>query len=136
MADLSPTLANVALVDDTADTEIVQAGEALVQLTPVYQHTDGKYYKCDANDTAAKAVCRGITVSPAAADGRVLIVTHGPLNPGCVLTVGDVFVLSDDVGEICPIADLASTHYVTVLGGAKAAGIFFVDIMVLGVQKA
>lgn len=135
MADLAPTLADVALIDNTAETEIVQAGEALVQLTPVFLHTDRKWYKCDANDTAAKAACGGITVGKAAADGRVLIVKYGPLNPGCVLTVGDVFVLSDDVGEICPIGDLASTHYVTVLGGAKAAGIFFVDIMALGVQK-
>lgn len=135
MADLSPTLANVALVDETAETEIVTAGEALDQLTPVYLHTDGKYYRCDNDDGEAKAACKGITAGKAAADGTVLIVTQGPINPGVALTVGDVFAVSSNVGKICPIGDVGSGDWVTVLGGAQAAGVLIVDIMALGAQK-
>lgn len=136
MADLNPTLADVALYDDSADTEIVTAGEAFDQLMPLYRHTDGRYYKADANVSELAAAVRCISIGRAAAAGaKVLVVKKGPIVPGAVLTVAGLYILSATAGKICPYGDLASASWLTLLGGGRTAGIFDVNIRAFGCQK-
>ena len=129
MADISQTAANVGIGAASTPTRRVQAGEAVTQGDPVYSSTDGKWYQCDANDTAAKARCAGIALTAAATDGYFLIAEPGTtpgqslVNLGATLTVGEIYVLSATKGNIAPEGDLATGHYVTVLGVATTAAL-------------
>lgn len=134
MADLSQTAANVKLKSDST-LRIGQAGESLTQGQPIYINT-GKWYRCDANDTAAKAVCAGIVMTPAATDGYFAYAPPGTsVDLGATLTVGETYVVSATVGAIAPIGDLASASYVTTLGIATTTSTLVFNPQVSGVQK-
>jgi hypothetical protein len=135
MSDLSQTPGNVKLVAGTAAL-VGTAGEALTQGQPAYE-ASGKWYRCDANDTAAKANCRVIVLTPAATDEQVVLARAGSdVNLGATLTVGTVYVVSANVGAIAPVADLTTNDYVTILGVAKTAAVLAFSPVVSGVQKA
>ncbi len=135
MADLSITAANVGVHDSGALTQIVQAGESVTQGNPVYLNS-AKYYQCDADAGASNAVCAGIAITPADADGYFVMATPSAntiLDLGATLVVGTIYVLSGTKGAIAPSADLASGDYVTTLGIATAADKLVLDIQVSGV---
>lgn len=133
MADLSQTAANVALRSNSLPSVGV-AGEAITQGMPVYL-SGGKWYQCDANDGAAKAVAGGIAVLPATTDGFFAYLSTGAkINLGATLVVGTTYVVSATKGAIAPIADLATGHYATTLGVATAANELTININVSGVQ--
>ena len=132
---ITQTAANVAVTSDTITT-LVQVGETVTQGQPGYRNTsDQKYYQCDANDTAAKAVCAGIFMTPATAAGYALLATDGQVNLGATLTVGMPHVLSTTKGGIDEVGSLASSSYVTTIGIAITAALFDIQIHVSGVQK-
>lgn len=135
MANLTQTAANVK-IKSQAGVSVGQGGEALTQGQPIYQ-TAGKWYRCDANDTAAKAVCQAIVLTPTATDGYFAYATPGAeIDLGATLAVGEVYVVSADVGAIAPIADLVSTNYVTTLGTATTTSTLVFNPQVSGIQKA
>lgn len=119
MADLSITAANVKIGSDSTRTKLVQAGEAVAQGKPVYPADNGKYYLGDAND-AAKANSRAIALTPASTDGWFLIAegSGGVVVLGATLVVGETYVVSNNVGGICPIGDLTSGSRTLILGFA------------------
>jgi len=130
MADISQTPANVAIGASTTRTLVVQVGEAVAQGQPLYRDaTNSKYYRCDANDGAAKARVAAIALTAAALDGYALVSLPGNepgkslVNLGATLTVGEIYVVSANVGAIAPEADLATGHYVTVIGVATTASL-------------
>jgi len=135
MADLSQTAANVKLMSATQVT-VGTAGEALTQGQPVYLSAS-KWYRCDANDTAAKAVAAGIVLTPAATDGIVVIAPNGAsVDLGATLAIGTTYAVSATVGGICPIADITSGQYPTILGTATTAAKLPLSIIVGTVAKA
>lgn len=142
MANISQTAANVALGVSSAPQETVQYGESVTQGQPVYQHTDGKYYRCDANDGAAKANCKGIALTPGSTNGYGNIMKpsavagRSVINLGATLTVGEVYVVSATVGAIAPIGDLTSGQYVTVLGVATTTALLDFQLVVGTAAKA
>lgn len=143
MADLSQTAANVAIGASTTPHKIVQYGESVTQGMPLYKSTsDGKYYKADANDTAAKAIAACIAITPGSADGYGLAAFPGTspgqslVNLGATLAVGTVYAVSATVGAICPIADLTSTQYITTLGVATTTALLDLRIVVSNTAKA
>ena len=132
MADLSQTAANVKVMSNTSPS-VGLAGETLTQGQPVYV-SGGKWYRCEADSTAAKANCGGIVLTAAASDGYFLYAIPGAsINVGATLAVGTVYAVSAAIGAICPVADITSTQYVTVLGVATAAGTLPLNIIVSGV---
>lgn len=135
MADISQTAANVAASSNTVVT-LAQVGEAVTQGQPGYLNTsDNKYYRADANDTAAKANASVIFLTPASTDGYSLIATDGYVNLGATLTVGQIYVVSTNVGAIAPYSDLSTGHYVTILGVAITAALLDFTPVVSGIQK-
>lgn len=133
MANLSQTAANVG-VGSTAEIARVQVGEAVTQGQPVYQ--DGSlYYQCDANNTAPRAVAKGIVLTPASTNGYAVICTGGLVNLGATLTVGTPYYLSATKGAICPYPDLITGDYVTYLGTATTAALLDLNIDATGIQK-
>lgn len=143
MADLSQTAANVKVGASTTRITKVTYGETITQGMPVYlKAADGLYWKCDAS-TAAEAVCAGIALTPGVASDTgymALPSTEGAdqslVNLGATLTVGTVYSVSATAGAICPVADISSTQYVTVIGVAKTAALLDFQIAYSSVAKA
>lgn len=143
MANLSQTAANVAIGSLTTPTRIVTYGESVTQGQPLYKSTsDSKYYRCDANDGAAKAVVAAIALTPGTTDSPGLVALPGSqpgaslVNLGATLVVGETYVVSATVGAIAPIGDLTSTQYTSIIGIATTAALIDFRAIVGNTPKA
>lgn len=137
MAAITITVGNVGIGSESTATITVQAGESITQGQPVYRSSaDGKYYRADANDTAAKAEVVGIAVTAASTNGYFLMVSEGSMNLGATLAKGTVYCVGATVGEIVPVADLTTNDYVTILGVASSTSLIALSITATGIQKA
>lgn len=115
----------------------------MTQGQPLYRNTtDGKYYRCDANDTAAKAVVAAIALTPGATDayGLVALPSNVPgrslVNLGATLAVGTHYAVSATVGAIAPIADITSTQFPAIIGVATTAALLDFQPSISTVAKA
>lgn len=142
MADITVTAANVGFGASTVKTRPVQFGEAVTQGQSVYQSgTDNKYYRTDA-DVLATAVAAGIVMSPASTNGygTIAVSSESPgqalVNLGATLAIGTVYCVSTTPGGICPVADLASGDFITILGVATTAALLDLRIVVSNTAKA
>lgn len=143
MAALSQTPANVATGSTTTKTRGgLVYGESVTQGQPVFLAADGKYYRCDANDTAIKARCAGIALQPGIADSPAVIALPGStpgeslVNLGATLAAGMVYCVGATVGEIVPYADLTTGDYVTIIGVAKTTALLDFQVLISDTQKA
>ena len=137
MADLVQTPANVALNDADVKTRLVQFGEAVNQGMPVYRKAaDGKYWKAQNDNGAAEAAATGIVLTKGAANGYGYIATEGNVDIGATLVVGETYCVSNAFGSICPIADVGSTEFPTILGVASTASNLKLKPSSAGVAKA
>ena len=119
MADLTQTAANVGIKSKTIGTQILQAGEGIVQGQPLYKKAaDGKAWLADA-DTLAEATGIGISLTSCATDEYVLFAKTGDVDLGATLAVATTYVISTNVGKIAPIGDLTTGDYVSILGTAS-----------------
>lgn len=137
MANLSITAANVAIAS-LSQVRVVQVGESVTQGQALYlKASDGKYWKADANASAATAAARGIALSPASTDGYVVLHDRPGdfVNLGATLTAGETYVVSATAGAICPIADLTTGDYVTILGSATTSALIKTIYTSTGAQK-
>lgn len=132
MADLSITAAsvvkgaNASVVAGTAGATIT-AGKT-VYLDP----SDSKYKLADANASATTAALAGVALNGASDGQPISVLTGGNLNPGATVTVGEIYVLSATAGGIAPEADLATGHYVAVLGVGTTTSNIAVQIQISG----
>lgn len=134
MADLTITAANVGVSTKSTKLIIVQVGEAVTQGQPGYATSDDEYFRADADDTELKAKASGIFMTAAAANKYAIFATGGSVDVGATLAIGETYVVSDTVGGIKPIGDLASGDYVTHLGVASATNQLDIDINATGAQ--
>lgn len=137
MADLSIVAADVvqAATGVTAVSKI--AGAAVAAGEPCYLDVadSNKAKPADANASLPTATVAGIALNSAAANQPVQLMTEGELTVSAVLTVGKWYVLSANAGKICPVADLASGHYSTLIGYAKTTSILVLKLTNSGVQN-
>jgi hypothetical protein len=142
MADISITAANVALGASTTPNKVVQVGESVTQGMPLYLHTDGKWYQCDANDGVAKAVVGAIALTSAATNGYALAAMpattpgRSMVNLGATLAVGTAYAVSATKGAIAPIADITSTQFVSVIGIATTTALLDFQVSISNTAKA
>lgn len=139
MADLTITAADV-VKGSSSSTDAGTAGASITAGQAVYKDTgdSDKWKLADNDDTALKAGSGGLGIAlHAASSGQPLtILLSGDLDVGATLTVGEVYVLSSTAGGICPVADLGTGDYVTILGVATAADNLRVSKNVSGIQHA
>ena len=137
MADLVITAANVVAGAGATRVEGT-AGEAITAGQAVYYDRADKSYKladCD-SATAAVRAPRGIALNNAADGQPIDVHTEGPITIGATVTAGVAYYLSATAGGICPVADLASGDYPTILGIATSASVLDVQIHSAGVALA
>lgn len=128
MADLSITAANV-IAGSNATKRPGIAGATITAGQVVYldQTTTGKWLHADGDeDTVAErgGAVVGIALN-GASDGQPLMVqTDGDITLGAAtMTAGVTYYLSDAAGGICPLADLATGDYYTIVGIAISASV-------------
>jgi hypothetical protein len=137
MADLVITAANV-LAGSGAKKVAGTAGATITAGQVVYlDSADSEYKLADADSaTAAVRSPAGIALH-GASDGQPLtILSKGPITIGATVTAGVAYYLSPTAGGICPVADLLTGDYPTVLGLATSATVIEVDIQEAGVALA
>lgn len=134
MADITITAANVLAGGGAKQTSgiagvAVTAGQVgyLDEATGTWKLAD-----CDSGTAAARSP-KGIFLHAAAAGQPVQVLTRGPITIGATLTPGVAYYLSGTAGGICPVADLSTGDYPTIIGIAKSATVLDVLIHESGV---
>ncbi len=129
MADLSITAANVVAGGSSVTTDGT-AGAAITAGQVVYRDaTTGRYLLADNNSgTAAARSPAGIALNGAATGQPVEVLTRGAVTIGATLTPGVAYYLSATAGGICPVADLTTGHYPTIMGIATSASVL--DVLI------
>ena len=126
MADLTITAASV--VKGSSGSESIDSsrnsGETLTAGETVYlKSADSKWWKAEAVTSAevAGSGAFGICLNSTEGAGQpVSVIKGGDVTLGAVLTATEVYVLSTVAGKICPLADLVSAEYLTILGYAAS----------------
>lgn len=134
MADLTITAASV-VAGTSAKVASRTAGASVTAGQVVYLDSADRKFKladCDSATVAARTPA-GIALH-AAANGQPLdVLTEGPITIGATLTPGVAYYLSGTAGGICPVADLGSGDYPTIIGIATSASVLNVKIHESGV---
>jgi hypothetical protein len=138
MADLAITAALVLAGAAAAIDRSRVAGAAITAGQAVYLDSADRKWKLADNNSATAAVRapHGIALNNAAANQPLAVLTEGPITIGAAVTAGIAYYLSDTPGGICPVADLASGEYPSVLGIAKSATVIDININSAGVALA
>lgn len=134
MADLTITAASV-LAGSGADVEHGTFGAAITAGQLVYRDSaTGKYLLADSNSaTVAARTPRGIALNGGANGQPGAILKGGPITIGATLTAGVAYYASDTPGGICPVADVGSGEYATIMGIAASTTVLDVEIQASGV---
>jgi hypothetical protein len=121
MSDLSITAANV-LAGSGARTVDGTAGASVTAGQVVYLDSATNTYKLADCDSATAAVRSpdGIALHAAASGQPLEVLTRGPITIGATMTAGVAYYLSPNAGGICPVADVLSGDYPTIVGIATS----------------
>lgn len=120
MADATVTATSV-VKGAGAEVERGYAGETITAGQTLYQDTtDGLLYKADNNVNVMKATLKGIALNGGAVGQPIVFQKSGKITPGATLVKGGIYALSATAGGFCPVADLASGSYVSILGVADS----------------
>jgi len=136
MADLSITAANV--VADSVSKQEYTAGATITAGQALYIDTANNNVAklAQADGTALEATVKGIALNGASSGQPVLVAVSGTLDLGATLTVAAVYIVSATAGGICPVDDLASSSYLSIIGVGTAADQITLGILNSGVEKA
>jgi len=135
MADLTITAAQVALVSGETVTRV--AGAAITAGQTCYYDSAAGTAKLADNDAATTDDVEGLALCSCASGQHVVLQKNGTitLGAGAAPTEGQVYILSSTAGGICPISDLASADYLTILGAANGSNQLVMKIHITGIQK-
>ncbi len=134
MADITITAANVvsgagATLDNGTAGATITAGQT------VYLDTaDTKYKLADADSaTVAARSPQGIALNAASNNQPLRVHKSGPITIGATLTPGLAYYMSKVAGGICPVADVTTGAYATIIGIATSATVLDVKVHESGV---
>lgn len=134
MSDLSVTAASVVQGTGAGIDRTANAGETITAGQAVYKAATGKWMKADNNaGTAIARTPQGIALNGAALDQPLAVQKSGPITIGATLTAGVAYYLSGTAGGICPVGDLTTGMYPTILGIATSTTVLDVDIQLSNV---
>ncbi len=136
MADLTITAANVKK-GASAKTEEGLGAVALTAGLAVYKEAaTSKFRPTDADSATPEArAVYGVTLNACAADQPVVVHKKGRLAIGATVAVATPYFASATAGGICPVGDLASGMYPTLIGFAVSTTEIDVNIVAAGVAK-
>jgi hypothetical protein len=136
--DISITAANVKVISGQILTGIT--GVTVTRGQTIYTVTaTGLFALANAGSgaTVATATCTGICLSDAAAGQEVLYFTGGQITIGGTVAVGTAYFVSvNNAGGICPVGDLTTGSYVSLLGMGISTTVIQVGIINYGITHA
>lgn len=134
MADLTITAANV-LAGSVSTVRSGILGATVTSGQVVYlDGTDSRWKLADNNSaTPAVRVPGGIALNGGANGQPVSVLVEGDITAGATMTAGVAYYLSDTPGGICPVADLASGEYPSIIGIATSTTVLNVKFHASGV---
>lgn len=133
MTDLSITAANVVAGSGARKRQGV-AGATITAGQVVYLDAATNTYKlADCDAASALRSPAGIALHGASANQPLAIAESGPVTLGATMTAGVAYYLSQVPGGICPVADLSTGDYPTILGIATSASVLNIKIQEAGV---
>lgn len=131
-ADLTITATSV--VPDSGYQYVdMSAGETITAGQVVYQSSSGVCKKADATTSSTTATIKGVALNGGATNQPIRVMTGGTYTVGATTAKGKVYVLST-AGLICPVDDLTTNDYVSVLGIATSTTKMKLAITNSGVQ--
>lgn len=133
MSDIAITAVNVVAGSD--DVSHVTAAATITAGQLVYKDpVTTKRGLADNNSaTAAVRVPEGFALNGAALNQPLAIQKSGPITVGGTLTPGVAYYLSGTPGGICPVADLTTGMYPTIVGIAVSTTVLDINIQPSGV---
>lgn len=134
MVDLVITAASVAASSD-ASTESGTLGATVTAGQALYKDPADNRWKL-ADNNGASALIRtptGIALNGGASGQPVRVLTSGSITIGATMTPGVAYYLSDAPGGICPVADLLTGEYASIIGIATSATVLKVNFNASGV---
>lgn len=134
-ADYSVTAANV-VPSASADLSRGTAGATITagQAISIDENRLVQLYDAD-SATATARVFRGIACNGAAA-GPIVYCTDDPsFTPGFPVAAGAIVIGSGTAGGLCPAADLATGHYLTIIGVGIGSNKINFSTLAAGVAK-
>lgn len=128
-SDLSITAANVVAGSGSSVVQGI-AGATVTAGQAVYRDPATGTWKLGDNNSATAAVRSpgGVALNGAASGQPLSVLREGPVTIGATLTAGVAYYLGDTPGGICPVADLASGEYPTIIGIATSTTVLDVKI--------
>jgi hypothetical protein len=121
MADLVITAANVAK-GSGATTQTLNAGVAITAGQLLYADitvTPNVWRLANATTSGITGAIAAVALNPGAAGQPVVGLIGGLYTAGATLVVGQIYCLSSNGGNICPVSDVAAGWYSCVLGYAQ-----------------
>lgn len=98
--------------------------------------SDTRYWKADNNVTSAEAAVIGIALTGSSAGQSVNVQISGSITIGGTIAAATQYIVSATAGGICPIADLASTQYMSNIFYGSTTAIGIMNLKATGVVKA
>ncbi len=136
MADLSITAADV-VAGANAQIGRGTAGATIAAGELIYRHATNKtLLLADANSASSTVTVEGMALHAATANQPVAWVADGDVTVGNILTVAATYILSANAGKVCPVADLASGSWLSLVGFGKSATVLTIKRVNSGVQKS
>jgi hypothetical protein len=134
MADITITAANV-LAGAGAETENGTLGAAVTAGQVLYKAAaDGRWFLADNNAASAEVRGpKGIALNGGGVNQPVRVLKSGPCTIGGTMTAGVAYYLSDTPGGICPVADLGTGEYPSIVGIATSTTVLNVNFQSSGV---
>lgn len=135
MADLTITAANVVQSTNAKVKTDSVAGESVTAGQAVYKKTsDNRWWKAQNDGTQEEAAVSGITLHAASAGQPLFVQTEGVITIGATVAVGTIYAVSATAGGICPVADLGSSAYVSIIGYGQTASLLALAPIITGVE--
>lgn len=125
MANVSITASAVKTSSSSSNLKVAGiSGAAFTAGQPLYQAVNGKLAPCGNNAVAPANTLKGIALDscPGADQPCFYCPADANFEPGFTPTEGETYVVSSDVGAICPLSDLGSADTVNYVGTGKASG--------------
>jgi len=134
MANLAITATSVVASGNSVQrTKLANAAITAGQVVYLDSATDKVGLADNNSATAAIRTVFGIALNGGAANQPIVVHIGGSLTIGATVAKGVAYYLSDTPGGICPVADLASGEYPTVLGIATSTTVLAFDPQAAGV---
>jgi outer membrane protein assembly factor BamB len=138
MAAISITATNVIAADGAVSKQEFVAGATIAAGDWVYVDTaNSNVLKlAQADGTVLEATVKGMALNGGVTGQPIMVATSGDVAVGAVLTVADTYILSATAGKMDPVADLASSSYLSIVGFGTTTSNFRFHIKNSGIEKA